>query len=172
MIIVVTILAYPAQVAATEPAPVVSDRKPPAKVAFFVKPIITTTEMGKPEKELIAKQEAAKRRRIVSVPVGSGGYSYGYCTAYASAKRPDLPKNLSHARYWVNGAAAQGYATGHTPQVGAIVQTAESDYGHVAYVEGIEEGHLILSEQNYRGWGVVSTRKLPINSGVIRGYIY
>jgi len=61
---------------------------------------------------------------------------------------------------------------GTTPQVGAIVATTESAWGHVGYVEAIEGDEIIVSDMNVIGWNKVSKRRMKVSSGVIRGYIY
>ncbi len=171
---------------------------------FTEKPIIVTTDIGIPERELREKerqqQEAEQRRRaavrfaaqqqasrqrtqatpsastvVATKPAGittGNSYPYGYCTWWAKERRPDLPNQLGNARNWFTSAARAGYATGHQPRAGAVVVTRESGWGHVAYVQAVEGGDLILSEMNVVGWGKVSQRRLPANSGVIIGYVY
>lgn len=150
---------------------------------YIQKPIIVVTEIGKPEKDLIESQKKKVRSsstkktlpqasKPVRVFVSANGYARGHCTSYAASRRPDLPSNLGNARTWVSRAKAQGISTGKEAKVGSIVQTSESRLGHVAFVEAVEEGFIVVSEQNYKGIGIVSSRKIPIGSGVIRGYIY
>ncbi len=88
-------------------------------------------------------------------------YYQGYCTWYAKDRRPDLPNMLGNGGQWVNNAAAQGYATGSTPQVGAIAETA----GHVTYVEAVNNnGTITISEMNgAAGFGNVGTRTVSAN---------
>ncbi|MCA9388821.1 CHAP domain-containing protein [Candidatus Berkelbacteria bacterium] len=176
------------------------------------KPLITTTDIGTPEKELIAEQErlaelqrqnAAARARAIALararasqateptsttdhpvepaatsqeidrtPQGGNTYPYGYCTWWSKQKRPDLPNALGNAINWYNGAAARGYAVGRTPQVGSILVTRESGYGHVGYVIAVDGDTVTTSDMNFNGWGIVSTRQINNNSGLIVGYIY
>jgi surface antigen len=63
-------------------------------------------------------------------------------------------------------------ATGTVPVVGAVVVTNEGPCGHVAVVEAVKGGIILVSEQNYRGAYIVSRREIDIHSGVIKGYIY
>jgi surface antigen len=97
----------------------------------------------------------------VSTPRGSSaGNSYyaGYCTWYAKSRRPDMPNNLGNADTWVMRAAAQGFATGSVPRAGAIGQQGM----HVVYVERVNaNGTVTVSEMNYQGYGVVSSRTVP-----------
>lgn len=84
-----------------------------------------------------------------------GGYSAGYCTAFAWSMRPDLPGNLGNANTWTTRASAQGYATGYIPRAGAIGQQGM----HVAYVTSVNaDGTFNVSEQNYKGWNIISSR--------------
>lgn len=93
-------------------------------------------------------------------------YYAGYCTWYAKSRRPDMPNNLGNADTWVVRAAAQGLATGSTPRAGAIGQQGM----HVVYVERVNRnGTVTISEMNYKGFGVVSSRTVP--AGTFR-YIY
>ncbi len=100
----------------------------------------------------------------VAVPRASSSgntYTQGYCTWYAKAKRPDLPNNLGNANTWVARARAQGIATGSTPRVGAIGQQGM----HVVYIEQVnDDGTVLVSEMNYKGLYIVSTRVVPASN--------
>ncbi|MBP9738468.1 LysM peptidoglycan-binding domain-containing protein [Candidatus Saccharibacteria bacterium] len=101
-------------------------------------------------------------------PTSSAGntYSPGYCTWYAKNRRPDLPNRLGNAGAWVSSAAAQGFATGSAPRAGAIGQQGN----HVVYVEGVNgDGTVTVSEMNYSGLYVVSSRTVPAGTFT---YIY
>lgn len=86
-------------------------------------------------------------------------YSYGYCTWYAKNMRPDMPNNLGNADTWYDRAAAQGFGHGSVPQVGAVAVAI--GYMHVAIVTAVDNGMVTVSEMNYEGWNVVSTRTAP-----------
>ncbi len=91
------------------------------------------------------------------VQASSSGNTYapGYCTWYAKNRRPDLPNRMGNAISWVSSAAAQGFATGSTPQSGAIGQQGN----HVVYVESVNgDGTITVSEMNYKGLYIVSSR--------------
>ncbi len=97
---------------------------------------------------------------VVRPQVSSAGNGYvaGYCTWYVKNKRPDLPNNLGNAISWVSRAAAQGFATGSTPKVGAVGQHGN----HVVYVESVnDDGTVTISEMNHKGLYVQTTRTLP-----------
>ncbi len=131
-----------------------------------------------PEPAPVARTQSAQTttqsrpRAAAPAPRGSSagnGYVYGYCTWYVKSVRSDLPNNLGNANTWAVRAAAQGYATGSIPRAGAVA-VATTGYMHVAYVTGVNgDGTVNLSEMNYRGWGVVSSRTAPASQFV---YIY
>lgn len=103
---------------------------------------------------------------------GSNGYPYGWCTYYAASRR-NVPSNLGNGGQWLSSAQANGYSTGSTPQAGAIIVTGESWYGHVGIVESVNsDGSVNISEMNYSGWGVVSSRTISSSNPVVKGYIY
>lgn len=98
-------------------------------------------------------------------------FPYGYCTWYV-ASRVYVPWG-GNAKAWLYNSRAYGYKTGTVPVAGSVVVTTEHIwYGHVAYVEAVHGNSITVSEMNYVGWGRKSVRTLPINSRVIRGYIY
>lgn len=105
-------------------------------------------------------------------PAQSHKFPWGQCTYYVAKKRY-VPWG-GDAKRWLSNAPAYGFKTGKTPIAGAIVQTTENArYGHVAIVESVNgDGTITISEMNYKGLGITSRRVLPINSRVIKGYIY
>ena len=62
----------------------------------------------------------------------------------------------------ITGQAADGYTVNNTPKAGAVMQTSQGAYGHVAYVESVnDDGSVKVSEMNYNGGpGVVSSRTI------------
>jgi surface antigen len=97
-------------------------------------------------------------------------YPYGWCTWYVASRR-NVPWS-GNAGAWLYNAQAMGFRIGQSPLVGAIMVTGESWVGHVALVEAVYGSTIKVSEMNYRGWGVVSTRVLSKHSPTIKGYIY
>lgn len=93
---------------------------------------------------------------------GANGYSYGYCTWYVKNRRPDISGFWGNAYSWGYNARGDGYSVNHTPSPGAIAWTTAGYYGHVAYVEKVSGGQVLVSEMNYYGngggWGRVSSR--------------
>lgn len=109
-----------------------------------------------------ASPQASPAPRSVSRGSSAGNSYYaGYCTWYAKSRRPDMPNNLGNADTWAVRAAAQGFATGSTPRAGAIGQQGM----HVVYVERVNRnGTVTVSEMNYQGFGVVSSRTVPAST--------
>lgn len=108
------------------------------------------TRAAKPAGSAIGRRTSAGNR-----------YVPGYCTWYAKNRRPDLPNNLGNANTWVARAAAQGIPTGSAPRVGAIGQQGM----HVVYVEGVNgDGTVTVSEMNFRGRYVISSRTVPAST--------
>lgn len=116
-----------------------------------------------------SNQPAATSSNTTKVQRGtiSGNrYSPGYCTWYVKNRRTDLPNNLGNANTWVARARAQGLPTGSIPRVGAVGQQGM----HVVYVERVNnDGSVTVSEMNWRGLYVTSSRTVPANSF---SYIY
>jgi len=77
-----------------------------------------------------------------------------------------------NAGTWLSGARAAGFATGDTPQVGAIIVTSESAAGHVGIVSAVNGDQITITEMNYHGFGVISSRTISTSYGAIKGYIY
>lgn len=104
-------------------------------------------------------------------PYGSKSHQFpwGQCTWYIAQKRY-IPWG-GNAKSWLNNAKAFGFQTGTEPQVGAIVATNETWYGHVAYVEEVSADYIIVSEMSL-GRGILNKRNIPTNSRKIKGYIY
>lgn len=99
-------------------------------------------------------------------------FPWGWCTWYV-AQRRDVPWS-GDARTWYGSAKALGWATGQTPQPGAIMVTNESYwYGHVAYVEQVNlDGSWLVSEMNYAMWGGVDMRTIRPGQVPLIGFIY
>ncbi len=104
-------------------------------------------------------------------PTSGNRFAYGYCTWYVYNRKP-VPW-LGDAREWYGQAQAAGWRTGKTPAPGAIMVTAESGWGHVAYVESVApDGSWTVSEMNYKGWNIVSGRTIHPGGVPLIGFIY
>lgn len=99
-------------------------------------------------------------------------YSYGYCTWYVYNRRAEIGRPVGSfwgdAVTWAYAGRSAGFTVNNTPEVGAVMQNG-GGYGHVAFVEQVyEDGSIRVSEMNYVGWNVVSSR--TVNAGAVAGY--
>jgi LysM repeat protein len=93
--------------------------------------------------------------------VPGNAYAPGNCTEYVKNRRPDIGNFWGDASQWGYSARSAGYTVNSTPSVGSIGVALA--YGHVVYVEGVNgNGTVNISEQNYEGFGIVSSRTAPI----------
>jgi surface antigen len=102
----------------------------------------------------------------------------GWCTRYAADTYRDRNRRdvtfRGNAKDWGVNASRAGYFT--STDVNRIVRnsilvfgpTRTNQYGHVAVVDNVVKGdYVVISEQNWKGFGIVSTRK--IKWGDLRG---
>jgi surface antigen len=101
--------------------------------------------------------------RNKSSGASSDWYAYGYCTWYVAGRRPVGQWNDASA--WKSQAKADGWTVSAIPVVGAIAWQS----GHVAYVESINGSNVTVSEMNYKGWNIISSRTVPASTFT---YIY
>ncbi len=113
---------------------------------------------------LIISKEFAPE--IIQRPVGSGN---GSCVPYARHKTGI--QLTGWAGTLLQRAEDAGYATSTMPAKGGMVITDESN-GHVAVVEEVKDDAIVVSEQNYAGRYIVSSREIPMDDPIIRGYIH
>jgi surface antigen len=98
-------------------------------------------------------------------------FAFGYCTWYVANKRY-VPWFGNAIEWWAN-ARAYGFPEGQSPQVGSIMVTRESGFGHVGYVEAVSgDGSWTVSEMNFAGWDVVDRRTLRPGQAPVLGFIY
>ncbi len=109
-------------------------------------------QMPKPVQKVA--QKAPIVARIVSY---ANTYSPGYCTWFVASRR-SVPSGWGNARNWLANARASGFGTGSVPQVGAIAWTGVGSMGHVGLVTGVNGSQVTITEMNYAGFGVISTR--------------
>jgi surface antigen len=117
--------------------------------------------------------KSSTKSNIVSGATGktvAGGHIFpkGYCTWYV-ATRVKVPWG-GNANRWPANARAMGYLVDKNPVAGSIIETGESRVGHVAYVEKVEGDKIYISEMNYKGFGIKSTR--VVSKSIIRAVIH
>ena len=82
----------------------------------------------------------------------ASSYPIGECTWGVKTLAPWAGDYWGNGAQWATSAAAAGFRTGSTPQVGAIVCWNDGGYGHVAVVTAVESTTRIqVSESNYAG---------------------
>lgn len=106
------------------------------------------------------------------------------CTGYAWGRwyellnsRPKLAR--TDAKTWFN--TRDGYSRGQVPAVGAVACWAGGKYGHVAIVESIGDGYIMVSQSNYGGARFEYAKAYKLPNGkyqsprgdtVFQGFIY
>ncbi|WP_201342813.1 COG3942 and LysM peptidoglycan-binding domain-containing protein [Streptococcus suis] len=79
-------------------------------------------------------------------------YPVGQCTWGVQKVAPWAGDWWGDAASWGANAARDGFRTGTTPEVGAIISWNDGALGHVAYVTAVnEDGQIQVLEANYRG---------------------
>jgi len=139
---------------------------------FLDKPLTPETKVTKEEPKVTQKSNSLKASVAkIANGVTASRFPYGYCTYYVSQQR-FIPWS-GNAIAWLSGARSFGYATGNIPQVGAIIVTSEGGRtGHVGMVDGVGGDEITITEMNYHGFGVISSRTISASYGRIMGYIY
>lgn len=85
--------------------------------------------------------------------VDSWGMYNRECVSWAAWKRSQIgrpiPGGWGNANQWDERARGAGFRVDGSPEVGAIAQTNVGYWGHVAIVESVQGGTVIVSELNY-----------------------
>jgi surface antigen len=111
-------------------------------------------------------------------PVPGNTYAWGNCTYWSFAMRlwagAPIPTTWGNANTWDDRAEADGYIVNRTPMVGAVYQTDEGFWGHVAYVIKVDgkTGDWTISEMNNLGLNMVNTRTFSKESAVYYKFIH
>ena len=139
---------------------------------FVSKPFVAETVITPPDPPRQVLAASYYRAPVdYSLVAGPHYFPYGYCTYYVSQKRT-IPWS-GNAGTWLNAAKADEFSTGKDPKPGAIMVTSEGGRtGHVAYVESVNGSQFTVSEMNYKGYGIVSTRTISDGFKLIKGFIY
>ena len=102
----------------------------------------------------------------------ASSYPVGECTWGAKTLAPWAGDYWGNGGQWAASAAAAGFRTGSTPQVGAIACWNDGGYGHVAVVTAVESSSRIqVSESNYGGNRTIGNHRGWFNPGGVT-YIY
>lgn len=111
-------------------------------------------------------------------PIENDTYEWGNCTYWVFAMRQwagnPVGQYWGNANTWDDMALSLGYVADHTPTVGAVYQTDEGKWGHVAYVIAVDSktGSWTISEMNVKGLNIVSTRTFAKESAIYANFIH
>lgn len=111
-------------------------------------------------------------------PVEGNTYAWGNCTYWAFSMRLwagyPISTSWGNANTWDDYAIRDGYEVNRTPAVGAIFQTDEGKWGHVAYVMAVNDqtGEWTISEMNYAGLNIVGKRTFSKESAAYYKFIH
>lgn len=104
-------------------------------------------------------------------PSNPNRFDPGQCTWYV-AQIYSIPW-MGNANQWPAAAAAAGQAEGSTPVVGAIMESADSGFGHVSVVTSVTDyNDWAVTEMNYMGPYVTDTRQVSRGSSNLVTFIY
>ena len=132
-----------------------------------------------PANNYVLTSTNATATSLTSQVAGGNGYAYGYCTWYAYNRRAQLGRpiggNWGNAVSWAAMARAAGFRVDQTPEAGAVIQNGGGwgGYGHVGIVEKVNsDGSLTVSDMNWVGWNIISTRTVPASAVTSYNYIH
>ena len=129
-----------------------------------------SSETEAPTPTPVATPAPARQRPTYSTNASS--YPVGECTWGAKTLAPWAGDYWGNGGQWAASAAAAGFRTGSTPQVGAIACWNDGGYGHVAVVTAVESSSRIqVSESNYGGNRTIGNHRGWFNPGGVT-YIY
>lgn len=130
----------------------------------------SSSEAEAPTPTPVATPAPARQRPTYSTNASS--YPVGECTWGAKTLAPWAGDYWGNGGQWASSAAAAGFRTGSTPQVGAIACWNDGGYGHVAVVTAVESSSRIqVSESNYGGNRTIGNHRGWFNPGGVT-YIY
>ena len=102
-------------------------------------------------------------------------YALGNCTWYAYERRAAIGRPVGslwgNATNWAVSARAAGFTVNGTPAPGAVFQYG-GGYGHVGIVDSVDGEYLYVTDMNYAGYNVVTSRKIPLSSTGHYSYIH
>lgn len=122
---------------------------------------------------------SAPQQSYTNATVAGNRYDYGYCTWYVYNRRAEMGRPIGsfwgNAATWASFARGSGYVVNNIPAVGAVMQDSYSagGYGHVAVVEAKHaDGSITISEMNYAGWNVKSSRTIDAGQASRYNFIH
>ncbi len=147
---------------------------PDAEIADGDYIVIPDGRLPEPPKPTPTSSRSSTTRRI-SVPVasfkGTNKFAKGQCTDYA-ARMTGWVNWRGNANMWGTNAKKAGHTVDKSPVAGAIIQTNESRWGHVGYIESVNGNEITFSEWNYAGPYKKTTRTLSITDSRVKAIIH
>ena len=115
----------------------------------------------------------APARQRPTYSSNASSYPTGECTWGAKTLAPWAGDYWGNGAQWATSAAAAGFRTGSTPQVGAIACWNDGGYGHVAVVTAVSSSTRIqVSESNYGGDRTIGNKRGWFNpTTTSQGYV-
>ena len=145
-------------------------------------PVMVVFAMGTEAVTFLQDSPSAKSAEQQGFYMGEGvpgnTYAWGNCTYWVYIQRQlagrNIPQFWGNANKWDESAGRDGYEINHVPQVGAIFQTDEGQWGHVAYVSSVNpvSGTWTISEMNAPHLNVVSTRTFSAEAAQSYDFIH
>lgn len=145
-------------------------------------PIMSVFAMGTEALSFLASSPNAKAAETkgfyMGGPIPGNTYEWGNCTYWAYAMRlwagNPIGQYWGNANTWDDTARREGYTVNHIPAVGAIFQTDDGQWGHVAYVIKVDPktGEWTISEMNAPTLNVVSQRTFSKESAGYYTFIH
>ncbi|HFU4112066.1 TPA: peptidoglycan hydrolase PcsB [Streptococcus suis] len=133
------VAAAPAQTVASEAT----------QTAVASEPVVTQTVSTPASSSSSGSGNSAAAR---NASFDASSYPVGECTWGVKSQLSWVGPYWGDAKHWLASAAAEGFRTGSTPQVGAIAVWTGGYYGHVAVVTAVESSTSIqVVESNYMG---------------------
>lgn len=154
-----------------------------ATLAFVLAlPVMAVFAMGNDVAAFLSSSPSAESAQEQGFYVGGSvpgdTYAWGNCTYWVFAMRlwaeNVIPASWGNANTWDDSAIRDGYEVSRTPAVGAIMQSDEGEWGHVAYVTTVDTvtGKWTISEMNAPHLNVVTTRTFAASAAIHYDFIH
>ncbi len=151
-------------------------------VIIVALPVMAVFSMGEDVLSFLISTPSAEHAETqgfyMGGPIPGDTYEWGNCTYWAFAQRlwasKPIPTTWGNANTWDDRAELDGYVVSHVPAVGAIYQTDEGFWGHVAFVTDVntETGAWKITEMNVKGLNIVSSRTFAASSAPYYKFIH
>ncbi|RSJ67222.1 Peptidoglycan DL-endopeptidase CwlO precursor [Streptococcus oralis] len=126
----------------------------------FSAQVQATSTTGEEDSSYTPAPAPAPARQRPTYSSNASSYPTGECTWGAKTLAPWAGDYWGNGAQWATSAAAAGFRTGSTPQVGAIACWNDGGYGHVAVVTAVSSSTRIqVSESNYGGDRTIGNKR-------------